>query len=82
MISPVYPKWRTLLNWGAVIYFLLIPALVIIYSLFGLKPVDPSRAAFVISFHYGVSAIVATLAGLNSWDKHTIVKNGDSKTPK
>jgi hypothetical protein len=72
------PLWRTALNWGTTIYFLLIPGIVILYGVAGLPAIEPARAAFVSSFHYAITAIVATLVGLNSWDKH-VVRNGIKK---
>lgn len=70
------PVWRQVLNWGCVLYFLLIPAIVIVYITFDLPTVTVERVAFVTKFHIAVTAIIATMLGLNSWDKKNGVKNG------
>ena len=57
------------MNWGVVFYFLFIPAVVMIYITFELPKVDNERIAFVAHFHYGITALVAAMMGLNSWDK-------------
>ena len=65
------PLWRVVLNYGLVTYFLGLPALAIIL---GFMPMHfgegTSIAQFLANFHFSVSALVAAVAGLNSFDRY------------
>ena len=64
------PLWRILLNYGCVFYFLGLPALAIFlgftHSTFGSSTQIPQ---FLREFHFAVSALLAAVAGLNSFDR-------------
>ena len=66
------PLWRTVLNWGAVGYFLGLPAMVIVIGFAHLEmwPAGSHAPQFLGNFHLSVSALVAAMAGLNSFDKY------------
>jgi hypothetical protein len=64
------PLWRAVLNWGCVIYFLGLPALGIILALAHIPFDKPELARFLGQFHLAISALVAAMAGLNSFDRH------------
>ena len=65
------PLWRQILNWGCVVYFLGLPAFAIVLGFgdmsFG-KGTDIAK--FLSDFHFAVTALVAAVAGLNSFDRH------------
>ena len=73
------PFWRTLLNYGAVAYFLGLPALVILIGFLHVDvfPAGSHAPSFLGNFHLSVSALVAAMAGLNSFDKY---KSNGKKT--
>jgi hypothetical protein len=76
------PVWREILNWGAVVYFLGLPALAIFLGFSHIPFAEDSEgqvAKFLGDFHFTVSAIVGALAGLNSFDRYKA--NGAQKTP-
>lgn len=64
--------WRSILEWGVVIYFLGIP---LFYLIIVFTPLDvdlahhPNIRQFITQFHITLTAIVTAMAGLNSWDK-------------
>jgi hypothetical protein len=60
------------LNWGCVLYFLGLPALTLIIGFTHIEPFVPGSRApqFLGNFHLSVSALVAAMAGLNSFDKY------------
>lgn len=79
------PLWRQVLNWGLIIYFLGLPALGLILALTRI-PLDFAHgensthvAQFLANFHFSVSALVAAMAGLNSFDRYKVKANGDAK---
>lgn len=73
------PLWRKVLNYGCVFYFLFLPTLAIFYGAthytFG-GPTSPNAANFLREFHFTVSALVAAMAGLNSFDRYKAHSNG------
>ena len=73
------PLWRSILNWGCVTYFLGLPAIALFYGMthFQFSPSSPNVPKFLQDFHFAVSALVATIAGLNSFDRY---KLGNGKT--
>jgi hypothetical protein len=65
------PLWRELLNWGSVIYFLGLPALAIFLGFTDFAFAEgTSVPKFLADFHFTVSALVAAMAGLNSFDRY------------
>jgi hypothetical protein len=64
------PTWRIVLNWGCIIYFLGLPALTIFLA-FTHIPFAPGTEApkFLADFHFAVSALVAAVAGLNTFER-------------
>jgi hypothetical protein len=66
------PLWRLVLNWGCVAYFLGLPALTLLIGFFHLEvfPAGSHAPQFLGNFHLSVSALVAAMAGLNSFDQH------------
>jgi hypothetical protein len=65
------PMWREILNWGAVIYFLGLPALAVFLGFTHLPFAEGTEVAkFLGNFHLSVSALVAAMAGLNSFDRY------------
>lgn len=78
------PVWRQILNWGCVVYFLGLPAIGIFYGAthftFGGES-SPNVANFLRDFHFTVSALVAAIAGLNSFDRRTKTNGAPAKPP-
>lgn len=81
------PLWRQILNWGCVSYFLGLPLMAIFYGIthfsFG-DASSPGVAKFLSEFHFSVSALVAAMAGLNSFDRYKVkvaVNGGAAKKP-
>ena len=69
-MTPQEPLWRTILNYGAVIYFLGLPAMAVFYgathySFAGES--SPNVANFLREFHFACTALVMAIAGLNSF---------------
>lgn len=73
------PIWRQILNWGCVGYFLGLPAMAIVlgFSHYGFGATTPNVPKFLTEFHFAVSALVATMAGLNSFERYKT--NGQKK---
>jgi hypothetical protein len=79
MVSEPEPMWRQILNWGCVVYFLGLPGIAIFYGVTHFTFGDPSSSNisnFLRDFHFTVSALVAAIAGLNSFDRRTKVTDG------
>lgn len=76
MTNDEEPLWRTILNWGSVVYFLGLPAVALFYGVtnFTFGTTSPKAADFLREFHFACTAIVAAVAGLNSFDRRS--KNG------
>jgi hypothetical protein len=74
------PKWRLILIWGCVVYFLAIPIFVITYAMLDLSPIDKVRSDFIQHFHYAITGILAALAGLNTLERKNNGKPVDSKS--
>lgn len=78
------PRWRIALYWGVVIAFFTLPLVVLVLHLAAIfTNFDPTgkhigEFKYVFEFHRTLAALVAALAGLNSWDKR-IVKNENGK---
>lgn len=79
--KPDEPLWRRVLNYGCVVYFLGLPAIAIFYGAtnFTFGSTSPNAASFLREFHFTVSALVATMAGLNSFDRYKAHSNGKKK---
>ena len=74
--------WRQILNYGAVIYFLGLPALAIFLGFSHIPFAEGTEVAkFLGNFHFTVSAIVAAIAGLNSFDRYKANGGKDGKPP-
>lgn len=70
MNEPTLPLWRSVLNWGSVVYFLGLPALAIFLGFTHIPFAEGTEVAkFLGNFHLTVTAIVGALAGLNSFDR-------------
>jgi hypothetical protein len=71
------PKWRLVLEWGCVVYFLGIP-LISIVTIFTPLVADfekyPESRENLVRFHLAVSGLVATIAGLNTVDRKVRTK--------
>jgi hypothetical protein len=64
------PLWRTVLTWGCVAYFLGLPAMALVMGLAHISFMPGTNVAkFLADFHFSVSALVAAMAGLNSFDR-------------
>ena len=74
------PLWRTILNYGCVAYFLGLPAIAIFLGFshfeFG---VNTQINTFLREFHFAVTALVAEVAGLNSFDRRSGVQAANGK---
>ena len=81
-MMPHEPFWRTVLNYGSVIYFLGLPAIAIFYGAthytFG-GDTSPNAANFLREFHFACTALVMAIAGLNSFDRRNEAKNNGGK---
>jgi hypothetical protein len=72
------PAWREILNWGSVVYFLGLPALAIFLGFTHIQFAEGTEVAkFLGNFHLTISALVAAMAGLNSFDRYKA--NGGKK---
>jgi hypothetical protein len=73
------PYWRVVLNWGCIMYFLGLPAIAILFGLLHVQvfPSESHAPQFLANFHLSISALVAAMAGLNSFDRY---KNGKQET--
>ena len=64
------PLWRQILNWGCVTYFLGLPAMAVVLGFTHIEfGKDTQITQFLKEFHFAVSALVATVAGLNSFER-------------
>jgi len=78
------PGWRVLLTWGSVITFFGLP--LVFFSLHVLSLETPwlhlenhlgqGTFSYLAGFYSANTALVAALAGLNSWDKRLANGNG------
>lgn len=80
------PRWRTALCWGTVITFLSVPFLVFVLHV--VSDEVPSsfhfsqhlaEYKFMTPFFQSITALVFGLAGLNSFDKHSVNSRSDQK---
>jgi hypothetical protein len=72
------PAWRVILNWGVVFYFLGLPLMAIFLGFTHIRMGEGTNIAkFLSDFHFSVSALVAAIAGLNTFDRFK--ENGKSK---
>jgi hypothetical protein len=62
------PTWRTILAWGAVAYFLGLPAIALAGGLIHFE-MSTNVAKFLADFHMTITALLAAIAGLDSWDR-------------
>jgi hypothetical protein len=79
------PIWRQILNWGCVLYFLGLPAVALSGALFHFSfdpQVTPGASKFLTEFHFAVTALVATMAGLNTFDRYKGVSSGNGPKAK
>lgn len=71
VINDPAPLWRQVLNWGSVAYFLGLPALAIFLGFTRIPFAEGSEVPkFLADFHFACSALVATMAGLNSFERY------------
>jgi hypothetical protein len=74
------PVWRIMLNYGSVIYFLGLPAMGIVIGFAHIDfAVGTQIPQFLKEFHFTVSALVATVAGLNTFERRKT--NGPKPPP-
>ena len=73
------PLWRVVLNYGCVVYFLGLPAVVLIGAFIHWRFDSEAAAKFLTEFHFAVTALVATMAGLNTFDRY---KGSNGHIPK
>ena len=76
------PLWRSILNWGCVVYFLGLPGVALFYGMMRWSFTPGSDIPkFLADFHFAVSALLAAVAGLNSFDRYKAANgNGKPKT--
>ena len=78
------PRWRTVLNWSAVITFFVSPLVVFVLHVISEEPLITwfhfnehiKEYRYLDRFYELNAALVFGLAGLHSWDKRI---NGDKK---
>ena len=77
------PLWRIVLNWGVTLYFLGLPLLLLLIGFLHIELFPPGSHApqFLGNFHLSVSALVAAMAGLNSFDKYKANGKPDKNAP-
>jgi TM2 domain-containing membrane protein YozV len=84
-MPPAEPLWRVILNWGLVVYFLGLPAAALIFGLAKIHIDQPGAgthiAQFLANFHLSVSALLAAIAGLNSFDRYKTNGKSHVTTP-
>ena len=74
------PLWRIILNYGCVFYFLGLPAIAIFLGFTHVSFAPGTNiATFLREFHFAVTAIVAAIAGLNSFDRRAEHKANGQK---
>ena len=64
------PAWRVILNYGCTVYFLGLPAVALIGAFAHFKFESENVSKFLTEFHFAVTALVATMAGLNTFDRY------------
>jgi hypothetical protein len=62
------PTWRKVLAWGAVSYFLGLPAIALVGGFLDLE-MNAGVAKFLAEFHVTITALLGAVAGLDSWDR-------------
>jgi len=68
------PLWRTILCWGSVLIFLGAPVLLLTLQILDhLQERDIQVAKSMGGIYLAISGVVASLAGLNTWNN---IKNG------
>jgi ABC-type sulfate transport system permease component len=68
------PVWRTILCWGSVLIFLGAPVLLLALQILDhLQERDIQVAKSMSGIYLAISGVVASLAGLNTWNN---IKNG------
>ena len=77
------PAWRRILEWGCVIYFLGLPLITLMTAFTPLEPdfsKYPEARENMRAFHIAVSALVATMAGLNTVDRRRAANGRGEKS--
>jgi hypothetical protein len=62
------PAWRNVLAWGALTYFLGLPAIAVAGGFLHFE-MNPNVAKFLADFHMTITALLGAVAGLDSWDR-------------
>jgi hypothetical protein len=80
------PRWRTVLNWSAVIMFFSMPLVLFVMHLISIErgwQVEERWAEFKgLGFVYQtITALVFGLAGLNSWDRRPVQRQTPQTFP-
>jgi hypothetical protein len=75
------PLWREVAHWLVIISFFSLPLVVLVLHLsIAIEHINykahEGEFAYLWSFHKVLAALLATIMGLNSWDKRNGPKNG------
>jgi hypothetical protein len=87
METEAEPLWRVVAYWMVIISFFSLPLLIfLIHVTIKLSliktPVVQGEFSYISEFHRILAAMLATMLGLNSWDKRLIMKNGNGQNTK
>ena len=62
------PLWKLILNWGAVITFLVLPVLLLSLQMSGWLTVDKEELDYLREYFRNITILVFGLAGLRTWE--------------
>jgi hypothetical protein len=71
------PRWRTVLCWGATVFFLGVPLMV--FALHELNMLQATEYRWLGQSYQSITALVFGLSGLRSFDHYVETKNGDKR---